>query len=166
MHMDAVALHDGRMLEYTVTGPADGIPLVFHHGTPMSALQIRALQRVAHGRGLRLIAYSRPGYGDSTRRPGRDVARGGRGLRRTARPPRRAALPRGRLVRRRPARAGHGGRAAQRVAAVAVLAGVAPYTTDDLDFTAGMGEANVEEFEAAARARTCCGPGSNPKPRN
>lgn len=42
--METLALPDGRIIEYTVTGPADGIPLLSHHATPSSAVQLRAFQ--------------------------------------------------------------------------------------------------------------------------
>lgn len=38
---------------------------------------------------------------------------------------------------------------ADRVRAVLCIAGVAPYGTDELDFLAGMGEENIDEFGAA-----------------
>ncbi|MEP6796561.1 MAG: alpha/beta hydrolase [Lapillicoccus sp.] len=66
-------LPDGRLLDLDVSGPHDGIPLVFHHGAPGSVSQERAMQRAAHNRGLRLVTFSRPGYGASTRQPGRRV---------------------------------------------------------------------------------------------
>jgi pimeloyl-ACP methyl ester carboxylesterase len=59
---------DGRDLEVLVTGPPDGLPLVFHHGTPQAAVPFGILERPATERGLRTIAYSRPGYGRSTPR--------------------------------------------------------------------------------------------------
>ena len=59
---------DGRDLEILVTGPGDGLPLVFHHGTPQAAVPFGILERPATERGLRTISYSRPGYGRSTRR--------------------------------------------------------------------------------------------------
>jgi pimeloyl-ACP methyl ester carboxylesterase len=59
---------DGRDLEVLVTGPADGLPLVFHHGTPQAAVPFGILERPATERGLRTISYSRPGYGRSTPR--------------------------------------------------------------------------------------------------
>jgi pimeloyl-ACP methyl ester carboxylesterase len=73
MTIDHVVLSDGRRLDVRITGPADGLPLVFHHGTPGAATPIRALERAAHARDLRLVTTSRPGYGDSTRHPGRSV---------------------------------------------------------------------------------------------
>jgi pimeloyl-ACP methyl ester carboxylesterase len=42
-----------------------------------------------------------------------------------------------------------GARLADRVAGVLVMAGVAPYDAEGLDFLAGMGEQNVEEFGIA-----------------
>ncbi|MDP9026391.1 MAG: alpha/beta hydrolase, partial [Actinomycetota bacterium] len=61
--VSALTLPDGRRLEYRVSGPEDGLPLVFHHGTPGSVIPIRGIERAAHQRGLRLVTMSRPGYG-------------------------------------------------------------------------------------------------------
>ena len=72
--METLTLPDGRTLEFGVSGPTDGVPLLFHHGTPCSGFQIRAFQWAAHDRGLRMVSFSRPGYGSSTRLAGRDVA--------------------------------------------------------------------------------------------
>lgn len=71
--VDHVRLQDGRRLDMRVSGPAGGFPLVFHHGTPGAVTPIRALERAAHARGLRLVTTSRPGYGDSSPQPGRSV---------------------------------------------------------------------------------------------
>src|SRR6201998_3879698 len=72
--MEQVQLPDGRHLDVRISGPADGLPLVFHHGTPGAATPIRALERAAHAKGLRLVTTPRPGYGNSPRQPGRSVA--------------------------------------------------------------------------------------------
>jgi pimeloyl-ACP methyl ester carboxylesterase len=64
-----VSTRDGRDLEVLVAGPEDGLPLVFHHGTPQGAVPHPELERAAAARGLRVVAYSRPGYGASTPRP-------------------------------------------------------------------------------------------------
>ena len=71
--IDHVLLPDGRRLDMRVSGPPDGVPLVFHNGTPGAATPFRVIERAAHERGMRLVTSSRPGYGDSTRRPGRRV---------------------------------------------------------------------------------------------
>jgi hypothetical protein len=71
--LDHVRLPDGRHLDIRVSGPGGGRPLIFHHGTPGSAVPIRAWERAAHERGLRLVTMSRPGDGGSDRQPGRSV---------------------------------------------------------------------------------------------
>ena len=101
-----IELPDGRGLDIQVSGPDGGIPLVFHHGTPGSVTPFGAVARAAHARGLRLVTYSRAGYGDSDRAPGRVGRRRRRRHRGRARPPRRAAVPDRGLVRWRAARAG------------------------------------------------------------
>jgi pimeloyl-ACP methyl ester carboxylesterase len=63
-----VTTPDGRTLEVLLTGPEDGLPLVFHHGTPQAAVPFGILERPATERGLRVVQYSRPGYGRSTPR--------------------------------------------------------------------------------------------------
>jgi pimeloyl-ACP methyl ester carboxylesterase len=147
---EQVQLPDGRRLDLRVTGPADGLPLVFHHGTPSSAVPIRALERAAHARGLRLVTPSRPGYGRSTRQPGRSVvdvvADTGALL---------AALGADRCLTMGwsgggPHSLACGARLAA-AAAVLVVAGVAPREADGLDWMAGMGAENVVEFSAAVQ---------------
>lgn len=151
--MDAVEhvqLPDGRRLDMRVSGPADGLPLVFHHGTPGAAAPIRVLERAAHARGLRLVTSSRPGYGDSTRQPGRrvaDVVADTEALL--------AALGADRCLTMGWSGGGpHSLACGARLgaaAAVLVVAGVAPYEADGLDWLAGMGEENVVEFTAAVQ---------------
>lgn len=60
---------DGRTLEVLDAGPPDGFPLVYHHGTPQGAVAFPTLERAAAEHGLRVISYSRPGYGSSSPRP-------------------------------------------------------------------------------------------------
>ena len=152
-----IALRDGRRLDLCVTGPDDGLALVHHHGTPGSWTQIRAMVRATARNGMRLITMSRAGYGRSDRRAGRQVADvvndvadvldhlgvercvvagwsgGGPHALATA-----AGLP-------------------DRVGGALVIAGVAPYGASGLDFLAGMGRQNIEEFglavEGEARLR-------------
>jgi pimeloyl-ACP methyl ester carboxylesterase len=147
--VDHVLLPDGRRLDLRVSGPADGLPLVFHHGTPGAATPIRAIERAAHARGLRLITTSRPGYGDSSPQPGRrvvDVAAD-------------TAVVLAAVGADRCLIAGWSGGGPHALAcgarlgataAVLVIAGVAPYqAADGLDWMAGMGEENIAEFSAA-----------------
>ena len=102
--MTDVVLPDGRSLEVIVTGPAAGLPLVFHLGTPASAAQFAAIQRAATEQGTeaRHVVPSRIRRIDPIARPQRRRRR--RGHRGGARSSRRRSLPRGRLVRWRAAR--------------------------------------------------------------
>jgi pimeloyl-ACP methyl ester carboxylesterase len=144
-----ISLPDGRHLEVEVSGPADGRVLLFHHGTPGGSTQFRGMAEAAHERGLRLVTWSRAGYGASTRRPGRSVADevddamavldhlgadtcvvagwSGGG----------------------PHALACGALAPERVTGVLCIAGVAPYAAEGLDFLEGMGEENHDEFGAA-----------------
>ena len=65
---------DGAVLRYCLYGPADGFPVVFHSGSPSSRWKWPTLIEPMRQSNLRLLAYDRPGYGGSTRRPGRTVA--------------------------------------------------------------------------------------------
>ncbi|GAB2626367.1 alpha/beta hydrolase [Paractinoplanes abujensis] len=69
-----VALGDGRVLRYCLYGPADGVPVIFHGGSPSSRWKRPDVLDVMERSRLRLLVYDRPGYGGSTRSPGRTVA--------------------------------------------------------------------------------------------
>lgn len=140
---------DGRLLEFFEAGPVDGLPLVCHHGTPYSALGFKNWTNAAQAAGMRVIAYSRPGYGVSTRLFGRNVAQ--------------AADDTASLLDYLGAEAfvtagwsGGGPHAlacgallSNRCKGVATLAGVGPWGQSDLDFLNGMARENVSEFGAA-----------------
>ena len=68
-----VELKDGRKIEVRTAGPKDGEILLFHHGAPGAGLPFRPWVESAAARGVRIIMYSRPGYGLSTANPGRKV---------------------------------------------------------------------------------------------
>jgi pimeloyl-ACP methyl ester carboxylesterase len=61
-----VTLPDGRTLEYADLGDPAGTPVLFFHGTPGTAGQGGVIAEAARTNGVRLVAISRPGYGDST----------------------------------------------------------------------------------------------------
>ena len=147
---DHVRLPDGRRLDMRVSGPADGFPLMFHHGTPGAATPVRALERAAHKRGLRLVTTSRPGYGDSSRQPGRLVADVVADTAAVL-----AAIGAERcLVAGWSGGGPHALACGARLgaaAAVLVIAGVAPREAEGLDWTAGMGQENITEFSAAVQ---------------
>lgn len=141
-HLD---LPDGRRLDLRVSGPSDGLPLVFHHGTPGAATPFGALERAARRRELRVVTVSRPGYGESSRQPGRSVvdAVGDVGVVLDELGADRCVVG---------GWSGGGPHALacaarlDRAAAALVIAGVAPYAGEGLDWLAGMGEENVVEF--------------------
>lgn len=62
---------DGRTVAWTEYGPSDGTPLLRVPGTPGSRWSIRADRTPWAERGLRVLTTERPGYGASTRLPGR-----------------------------------------------------------------------------------------------
>ena len=53
----------GRQLEALASGPADGLAVVLHNGTPAGLMAAPAAAAAAAERGLRLMLYARPGYG-------------------------------------------------------------------------------------------------------
>lgn len=147
--MTALALPDGRTLDIEISGPATGAPLLWHHGTPGAVTPNRFVARTAERLGLRLVTWSRPGYGGSDRMPGRTVA--------DVVPDVTAILDH--LDADRCVTAGWSGGGPHalatgallpdRVAGVLSIASVAPYDAEGLDFLAGMGADNLEEFGAA-----------------
>jgi pimeloyl-ACP methyl ester carboxylesterase len=149
---------DGRTLEYLVEGDPHGYPLVHHHGTPGAAIAFPAYNAAASERGLALIQYSRAGYGQSSPRPDRTVADVAEDI---------AALL-DHLGHDEFVTLGWSGGGphslacaaglAGRCRAAATVAGVAPFLADDLDFLAGMGPENHEEFGAALEGRQALEP--------
>jgi pimeloyl-ACP methyl ester carboxylesterase len=144
-----VTTPDGRALRVREDGDPGGVPVIAHHGTPGSRLLYERWVEDATERGIRLIAYERPGYGGSDRHEGRSVAEAAADVEAIA-----DALGLDRFLTQ--GRSGGGPHALacaallpDRVAAAATLASVAPYGAAGLDFMAGMGEDNVEEFAAA-----------------
>lgn len=154
-----VAVGDGRVLQVLERGHPDGKPVLVHNGTPSSRLIYEPDVRLAERHGIRLISYDRPGYGGSTAQPGRTVADCAQDVSAIA----------SRLGIERLAIWGISGGGPHALAcaallpdlvpAVGVLASVAPWGADGLDYFAGMGELNADddrlflEDRAAARAK-------------
>ena len=135
------------MLEVAEGGDPEGIPVIVHHGSPGAAVLHPDWEAAAAAEGLRLVTYSRPGYGTSSRDRGRTVADAARDS---------AALA-GSLGFDRFLSLGFSGGGPhvlacaallpERVVAAASLASVAPFDADGLDWMEGMAEGNVEEFD-------------------
>ncbi len=139
----------GRRLDVLTDGPAGAPALVFHSGTPSAALPFRPLTEAAAAHGLRLVTWSRPGYGGSDAAPGRSVADVASDT---------AAVLDALAIDEFVSLGWSGGGPhalacatllPERCRAAATIAGVAPYVADGLDWMAGMGEENVEEFSLA-----------------
>jgi pimeloyl-ACP methyl ester carboxylesterase len=159
MEEHEVATQDGRVLKVLEDGDRVGRPVLVHNGMPSSRLLFASDVRSAQRLGIRLISYDRPGYGGSTRRPGRSVADCAEDVRAIA-----TALDIDRLAVWGISGGGPHAIACAAVLpdlvmSVAVLASVAPWGAEGLDYFAGTGEWNVEQVSlmledpAAARAK-------------
>ena len=143
---DSLRTPDGRSLDLYVAGPDGGGTLVFFHGSPGSGRLDRPVVEAAAAHGMRTVSWSRPGYGSSTRKEGRNVAS--------------VVADTAAVLDQLGAESCHvigwsgGGPHALAVAAMlpdrvrgaATIGGVAPYPAEGLDWLAGMGAENVEEF--------------------
>ena len=145
----AVTLRDGRTLHVYDEGDPDGLVVVEHHGTPGSGLPYPPDLELARERGLRVVRYDRAGYGGSTAKPGRSVADVAADIEDVA-----DALGIERFV----TLGGSGGCPHSfacgallpgRCIASGAIASPAPWGAEDLDWLAGQGEQNVEEWNAA-----------------
>jgi pimeloyl-ACP methyl ester carboxylesterase len=153
-----ISLPDGRDIDVLTIGPEDGLPLVIHEGTPGGLTVYRLTAEAALSRGLRVVKTARPGYEGSTPRPGRAVGDVAQDI----------ADVLDELGARTFITYGVSGGGPHALAcaanlpgrclAAASVAGVAPYGGEGLDFLAGMGPENVEEFGKALEGSTALTP--------
>jgi pimeloyl-ACP methyl ester carboxylesterase len=144
---------DGHCLYVHTAEDGSAGTVVLHHGTPFSALPYEPFLAAAAERGLRYVAYSRPGYGSSSPHAGRTVADAVADVGAVL-----DSVGVGTFVT-----AGWSGGGPHALAcaallpdrclAAATIAGVAPYDAGGLDWLAGMGQDNLDEFGAAAAGR-------------
>lgn len=159
MEEHEVATQDGRVLKVLEDGDRTGRPVVVHNGMPNSRLLFASDVRSAQRLGIRLISYDRPGYGASTRRPGRSVADCAEDVRAIARSLDIDRLGIWGISGGGPHAIACAAVLPDLVMSVAVLASVAPWGAEGLDYFAGTGEWNVEQVSlmledpAAARAK-------------
>lgn len=146
-----LTLPDGRTLDVFLGGDPSGFPLVMHHGTPSDSTTFADWDGPCAERGLRLICASRPGYATSTRLPGRDVAQAAHDTADLLDLLGHDAFVAGGWSGGGPHALACVALLPERCRAAATLAGVGPSGHPDLDFLAGMGPENVEEFGAAQR---------------
>ncbi|MFE0461407.1 alpha/beta fold hydrolase [Kitasatospora sp. NPDC058965] len=137
----------------THPGAADRLAVLWHHGTPNVGQPPEPLFAAAERLGLRWISYDRPGYGGSSRRPGRDLASAAADAAAVA-----DALGVGRF-----AVFGHSGgsnhalacaaQLPERIAAVVSVAALAPLGAGGLDWFAGMYPGGEAELRASIAGR-------------
>jgi pimeloyl-ACP methyl ester carboxylesterase len=137
---------DGRTLAVEEYGDPSGRPVLVHNGTPSSRHLYQHAVADAAAQGLRLIGYDRPGYGGSSPHPGRTVADAAADARAIC-----AALGADRVAMWGISGGGPHVLACAAllpdlVVAAASLASLAPYGADGLDWYAGMGQENVDDF--------------------
>jgi pimeloyl-ACP methyl ester carboxylesterase len=144
-----VDLPDGRVLDVLAGDGGGSRGVLFHHGTPGNATRYETWFDAVAARGLRPVAYSRPGYATSTRDPGRTVASAAADV---------AAMLDLLDIGEFYSVGGSGGGPHSiacaalllgRCRAAAALVTVAPWRADGLDWSADMAQTNIEEFEAA-----------------
>jgi pimeloyl-ACP methyl ester carboxylesterase len=142
-------LPDGRNLTYCMYGPEDGKPVLFQYGTPGTRFLAPDRTSALDGVGVRLLVADRPGYGGSTRIPGRNVAQVAGDV---------TVLVDHLGWERFAVWGGSGGAphalgcAAQlgdRITRCASVVGPAPFAADGLDWYRGMTPGNVKEFTLA-----------------
>ena len=147
--MPTLKLTDGRFLEYFDNGISSTSTVLFHHGTPGHGHTWSAWLEQCAALGLRAISYSRAGYGISDRNEGRTVIANNGDLRELL----------DSFGIREFISIGWSGGGPHALATsvmndckgVITLAGVGAYGVADLDFLAGMGPENEEEFGEAVK---------------
>ena len=150
--MPTLKLTDGRFLEYFDNGISSTSAIVFHHGTPAHASLWSAWLDLAASKGIRALSYSRAGYGISDRNEGRTVFSNNGDIRELL----------DSFGIRDFISIGWSGGGPHALATTMMsgskgaitLAGVGEYGAADLDFLAGMGPENEEEFGEALKGES------------
>jgi pimeloyl-ACP methyl ester carboxylesterase len=142
-------LADGRTFAVAEWGDPAGIPCFMIHGTPGGRISWWKDPTIYARHGIRRFTIDRPGYGESSRRPGRSVADFVPDIVEVA-----DAMGLGRFV----VTGGSGGGPhalalaallPDRVVRCMAAVSIGPYGVADLDWLTGMTEGNVKEFQAA-----------------
>ena len=144
-----VTLSDSRILHTYEVGDPSGALVIYHHGTPAAGLLAQSWATDCAERGIRMVGYDRAGYGGSSRNAGRAIADVAGDIAAVA-----DAVGADRFYTWGISGGGPHALACaallgDRVIAAAGLAPVAPYDAEGLEFLAGMGQDNLDEFGAA-----------------
>ena len=147
MPSQSLPLNDGRALEIFSNAASVSQAIVFHHGTPAHATIWKRWLEYLEARNVFAISYSRAGYGQSSRDIGRSVIDVADDIDQT--------LEHFGVKSFVSIGASGGGPHAladstnAKCRGIITLAGVGAYGQSDLEFVAGMGVENYEEFGAA-----------------
>jgi pimeloyl-ACP methyl ester carboxylesterase len=145
---------DGRTLAVAEWGDPDGFPTFAFHGTPGGRISWWEDPTIYARHGLRRFTLDRPGYGDSTRQPGRSVSDIAADV---------AVIADALGVDRFSVSGGSGGGPhslacaallGDRVTRCLTQVSIAPYPGVGFDWLAGMTQGNVDEFNAALAGET------------
>jgi pimeloyl-ACP methyl ester carboxylesterase len=143
---------DERTLTVQQSGNPWGDPVFLLHGTPGSRLGPLPRTGLLYRLGVRLITFDRPGYGGSTRKPGRRVASVAKDVKLIADA---LGIAKFAVV----GRSGGGPHALavaallpEQVTRAAALVSLAPPDATGLDWFDGMSPSNVREYMAASSA--------------
>jgi len=139
-----------RTLTYEVAGDPDGAPVFYLHGMPGSSSGPRPRNAVLNRHGVKLVSYDRPGYGRSSRRPGRSVADAVDDVEFLADHLRIGTF----TIMGRSGGGPHALACAallpHRVLRAAVLVSFAPADADDLDWFSNMAGSNIDAYQEAS----------------
>jgi pimeloyl-ACP methyl ester carboxylesterase len=148
---EIVTAADGRRLDVRILGPEGGAAILAHGGTPDDGSLHPETVDAGARRGMRHVSYARPGYVGSDRHEGRVVADCAADVVAVADA---LGIERFYVV----GWSGGGPHALacaallpDRVIAAATVAGAAPHDAEELDWSVGMGDENIEELGYAER---------------
>jgi pimeloyl-ACP methyl ester carboxylesterase len=151
---------NGRVLRVEEAGDPSGKPVLMHHGTPGAGDLYHQHVADATARGIRLIGYDRPGYGESTPMPGRSISDCAADVRAIARALGIERLGIWGISGGGPHALACAALLPDLLVAVGSLASPAPYGSPGLDFFTGMGDENASDTRlffadrAAAKAKS------------
>ncbi len=142
-----VSVGGGRDVCVEMGGHRGGVPILVHGGTPNSRHLYGPWVADASEKSIWLISYDRPGYGRSTVYAGHTVASGAEDVRAIAQALGIERLGAWGISGGGPYAMACAALLPDLVVAVAVVASLAPYGKDGLDYYLGMGERNVEDIK-------------------
>ncbi len=140
---------DGRLVTFSLYGPADGQKVLFHNGTPGTRHVGPRMMETVERHGVRMVILDRPGYGTSSRWPDRRVADVVTDVRAFADRQGWDQFAVWGGSGGGPHALACAGLLASRVSRCASVVGPAPFGAQGLDWFEGMSDGNVEEFTRA-----------------